>query len=191
MEPDILELVEPFDLSDKVSVLTLLGKARHGADIVLGIESDDETLTAAQRLVEEYGLFLYRNGGRILFSDDADWLRRRVERKMSAGEFFGYPRCCVEGSTRYARGHIDDVGCEYVGYGERYLLDALFALRNHRYPAALDYRLHVPCDVRCIESIAMGKRIKAVLESFDKGIARQWKRRHRGMLERRLENCET
>jgi len=85
-------------------------------------------------------------------------LRKDIKYHKAMGKVLDYPTCCIEK-------FLDEIEKGIPSSG-RFRREAKKA-EDFRFGHALSYVAHIPCDIKCEESIKMGKLIKEALEKYD------------------------
>lgn len=75
---------------------------------------------------------------------------------VNRGLFLGYPECCSE--------WFAELKIQGILPGKEWNKKAKQAFEKGRYNPVLDYKIHLPCDIECNETLKMTKEIKKVIE---------------------------
>ncbi len=182
LEEPLLEWSK-IDVGVKVDLITLIEGVRPSANIELwklerkkGSAYFQEQLECLDKWLEKSGLIYRENKADYYVCQDQNFLDQLWCGEIKAGEFLGYPECCIlnfeEGCQRYLDGKGKG---PMVEFGE----SARKAIQEGTYNFDLDYILHAPCSVNCTESIEMAGKVKRVLILRDKDAAESLRKNNR------------
>jgi hypothetical protein len=172
-------------LDIRAALLPVIEGARHGACIPVGRNCGKDKHTLSQRKLLEYclkrfGLFYKKQDEDLYYICDSKAMLEKFWHHPSCiGEFLGYPKCCIAAYDKRVKNvtpeNISEKGPAVVF--DRKLHQRLHAIQLGESPVDSLYPLlsifHVPCNINCKKSIALGKKIKKALIKNDPEAAKQ------------------
>jgi len=108
---------------------------------------------------------------------DESLLDKLWEEKIGIDDFLGYPKCCIENHREHGKKFIqylnDEIELSEVPLPQGVLIgrEMIKAIEKGEFNPVLNYSLHMPCSIYCMDSIEFGERIKNCLEENDFEVA--------------------
>lgn len=151
----------------RADIITVAQGSRQGANIELfKLERQSVSYFLEQKNCLDkwlkYTGFEYTNEGNNYFiSSNEGLLEKLLDKQIKAGEFLGYPQCCIKNFEQGCEKYLQGNG---KGPAVDFWLNAKKEKDKDKLEPVLEYALHVPCTTICTDSIEFTYLQKQAIE---------------------------